>query len=155
MATLESDVFDIFMMLQTDYRLTSIYQNSGSAALNTYLESWLMLSIDDFDICTQSLAFTPTSGSVEGYFSEDLTQKHKNILAQLITKYWMQKEVQDILNMSNVIQDHDFKQYSQAQNLKAKMDYYNSKKEELSQLLQDYAYKNNSWSNWRSGIYWS
>ena len=59
------------------------------------------------------------------------------------------KTVQDILQIQNNIQDHDFKTYSQAQNLKEKRDYLNNKKEEVSQLLIDYAYKHNpQWANW-------
>lgn len=150
MATNSSEIYDLFLSRVDDYRLTSIYQNSGSIVLGTYLEPWLLDSINEFNVCTQSLTFVVTSGSVEGYFIETLTTEHKLILSQILVKYWLTKSVQNILQMNNNITDHDFKMYSQAQNLKAKQDYYNTKKEEIAQLLVDYSYKNNDWVNWKN-----
>lgn len=149
MATDATEVFDLFMTLVSDYRLDTIYQTSGSPGLNTYLEGWLLQSITEFSICTQSLVYDKTTQT----FSETLTQENINILSQIMVKYWLQKTVQDVLQMNNNINDHDFKQFSQAANLKEKRDYYNMKREEVSQILQDYGYKNNNWSNWRSGVY--
>ena len=34
--------------------------------------------------------------------------------------------------------------------IKAKQDYLSAKKEEISQLLVDYDYKNNDWASWRN-----
>ena len=150
-----SEVVDLFMTRVNDYRLNTVYQTSGSFIFTQYVEPWVLDSIGDFEVCTQSLAYTPTSGSVEGYFTEDLTTEHKSILSRLMLKYWMNKTVQDVLQMNNAITDHDYKTFSQAQNLKAKQDYYNSLKEELSQVLVDYAYKNNSWSEWRSQTFYT
>lgn len=150
MSTNSSEVYDLFLTRVNDYRLTSIFQNSGSATLGLYLEPWLLDSINEFDKCSQDLTFYPTSGSSEGYFKEDLTTEHKLILSQIIVKYWLAKNVQDILSMNLNLVDHDFKTFSQAQNLKAKQDYYNTKKEEVSQILNDYYYKNNDWLNWRN-----
>ena len=155
MGTYLSEIVDIFMTRVNDYRLNTVYQTSGSFIFTQYIEPWVLDSIIDFNICTQSLAYTPTSGSVEGYFAEDLTTEHKSILSRLMVKYWMQKTVQDILQMNNSITDHDYKTYSQAQNLKAKQDYLNSLKEEISQMLIDYSYKNNSWSDWRNQLFYS
>lgn len=150
MATNISEINDLFLMLTSDYRLNTIYQTSGSAALNTYLEAWLLYSINDFEsICNQDLVYDKSTQD----FSVNLTQENINMLAQIMVKYWMQKNVQDILQIENSIQDHDFKTYSQAQNLKAKQDYYNIKREEVSQLLIDYGYKYNQWSNWDSQMF--
>jgi len=152
MSTQMSDVLDLFMSRVNDYRLNAIFVSSASS-LNTYLEPWLLDSINDFDICTQDLTYTTTSGSVEGSFVVDLTMQHKLILSQIMVKYWLQKSVQDILQINNLIQDHDFKTFPAAQNLTAKKDYLNSVKEQISQILIDYGYKNNSWSQWRDQIF--
>jgi hypothetical protein len=151
MATNSSEIYDLFLSRCDDYRLTSIYQNSGSATLGLYLEPWLLDSVIEFSpICTQSLEFIVASGSVEGYFVETLTTEHKSILSQILVKYWLAKSIQNILQMNNNITDHDFRMYSQAQNLEAKKKYYIEKKEEISQLINDYSYKNNDWGNWRN-----
>lgn len=148
MGTLSSEINDLFMMQVTDYKLTNLY-NESESDFDTYLEAWLLLAIDDFDICTQDLSFIPSDNFTTGYFVETLTQKNKNILSQLMVKYWLMKEIQDVVQMNLYLQDHDFKTHSAAQNLRAKQDYLNSKKEELSQLLVDYGYKNNDWEDWK------
>jgi hypothetical protein len=67
-----------------------------------------------------------------------------------MSKYWLAKTVQDILQMNNSLQDRDFKTFSQAQNLQAKQKLYNLKREEISQRLSEYGYKNNVWQDWRN-----
>jgi hypothetical protein len=151
MATNSSEIYDLFLSRIDDYTLTSIFQNSGSMVLGSYLEPWMLDSISEFSpVCTQSLTFTVTSGSVEGYFTETLTTEHMLILSKIIVKYWMAKNVQQTLQFKNILDDHDFKLHSPAGNLKAKQDYLNNLKEEISQILIDYSYKNNDWANWRN-----
>jgi hypothetical protein len=151
MATNSSEIYDLFLSRVNDYRLVSIFQSSGSMVLGSYLEPWILDSISEFSpVCTQSLAFTTTSGSVEGFFTETLTTEHMLILSRILVKYWMNKSVNDVLQFSNSLQDSDFKTFSQAQNLKSKQDYLNNIKEEISQILIDYGYKNNDWLNWRN-----
>jgi hypothetical protein len=140
------DVTDLFMTLQQDYRLISLYTTSGSAALTDYLEAWLLFSIQEFTpVCNQSLTYT--SGSVQE-FTETLNTENQLILAQIMIKYWLKKTVQDTLQMNNSLQDHDYKSFSQAQNLKAKQDFYNVVVEQVGQTLNEYAYRNNNWVDW-------
>jgi hypothetical protein len=154
MTTLSSDINDLFMTRVTDYRLDTIYVASGSFVFNAYLESWLLGAIADFDdYCDQALTYTVSGSATEGYFTEDLTQKNKLILSKIMVKYWLQKTVNDILQMNLHVTDRDFKTFSASQNLKAKQDYLNSLKEELSQEIIDYTYKRNDWSNWKNGLY--
>ncbi len=155
MTTPSSEITDLFMTRIRDYRLDSIYSTSGSIVFNGTVEPWLLDSISYFeDFCDQSLTYTVTSGSsAEGYFAEDLTMKNKLILSKLMVKSWLQKTINDVLQMQNFVTDRDFKTFSAAQNLKAKMDYLNSLKEELSQDIMDYSYKRNNWSEWNNQIF--
>lgn len=150
MGTLSSEITDLFLTRISDYRLDNIFSASGSFVLNSYIEPWLMDAITEFDICDQDLSYTATSGSVEGSFVQTLSTKNRLVISKIMCKYWMQKNVNDILQMSNHITDHDYKTFSSAQNLKAKQDYLNSLKEELSQLLMDYAYNNVDWNKWKN-----
>jgi hypothetical protein len=151
MSTEATEIFDLFMLQQRDYRLTSLYSNSGSSVLNTYLEGFLLFAITKFvPLCTQDLAYDTTTQS----FSSTLTMEHKLILAQIMVLYWLEQEVHDISQMRMTIQDKDFKHYSEAQNLTAKKDLLNIKKEEISQLLSEYGYRNSiSWSDWALQIF--
>jgi hypothetical protein len=137
-----TDIFDRFMMLQADYRLIALYQSSVND-FNSYLEGWILFAIEEFDeICDQSLAYSGSS------FTESLTNESISILAQLMVKYWMMHEVQDVLQMNMFIKDRDFDIHSAAQNLREKQSMLTNKKEEISQLLVDYGYKYNDWTSW-------
>ena len=68
-----------------------------------------------------------------------------------MVKEWLSKEVKNILDMKAKIQDVDYKTYSEAQNITARQTMLTMFKEECSQLLIDYGYKNNVWSEWFSG----
>lgn len=148
MGTSLTDILDLFMLLQNDYRLLNLY-TSSSANFNTYLEGWMLYAINDFDgISTQSLDYTPTSGSITGSFTETLTNENKLMLSQLVVRYWMAKEVQDVLQMNINLTDHDFKHFAESQNLAEKQRMHNFKREEVAQLLVDYGYKHNDWTSW-------
>lgn len=152
MATSATEVFDLFLALINDWKLDSLYVTSGSAALGVYVEPWLLFSISEFeDICDQSLTYDSTSGSQ--MFTETLNQRNINVLAQIMVRYWMTKVTQDLLAMSNLIQDHDFSTFSAAQNLREKREYLNSVKETTSQMLNEYAFSRNSWSQWKNQIF--
>lgn len=145
MATGFTDIYDLFMMLNSDYRLLALYQNSVND-FNTYVEGWLIFAVDEFSSdCAEDLTYSTTTQT----FTATLSQEVKNILAELMVKYWLQKTVQDVLQMNNNIQDHDFKTYSQAQNLDSKRQYYNVKREEVSQKIMDYAYRHTDWTAWK------
>ena len=83
MTTDVSEVNDLFLTLIEDYRINLLYQTSGSSVLNTYLEGWLLYSINDFEnICTQSLAYDTNTQQ----FAEILTRENILILAQIMSK---------------------------------------------------------------------
>jgi len=144
MATTLEEICDIFTSIVQDFRLNALYQSSGSLVFLTYLEPWVLMAIDYFDMANQDLIYD----TITQTFSVDLNQQNKNILAQIMTMFWLQKEVQDIQQMRNFIQDKDFKTHSANQAYQAKQSAYNSKREEISQLLNNYGYRNNTWTNW-------
>lgn len=145
MATHISEINDLFMTLTSDHKLTAIFTTSGSAGLNTYLESWLLFSIRDFsDICDQSLVYSKTTQT----FSVDLSDKNMTVLAQIMTRYWLERTVNDLQQINNYIQDKDFKMHSAAQNLKEKKDLLILKVELIDRLLGSYSLKVNDWDSW-------
>jgi hypothetical protein len=143
------DINDLFLTLIDDYRLNKLFEQSVSN-FNTHLEGWLLFAIEDFSgICTQELVYDESTQE----FSVTLTRKHKLILAQIMVKYWLHKEVFNILQMNNLIQDRDFKAHSAAQNLREKQAALAGKEEEISQLLLDYEMSNNDWDNWKNQLF--
>lgn len=145
--TLE-DICDLFSSKVRDNRLVALYQSSGSAQYLDYLEPWVLNSIDDFEsICTQDIS---TYSTTTQSFSVELTRKNKNVLARIMTKYWLEKELQDIQQMKNYVQDKDFRTHSANQAYEAKQKAYAQKCEEISQLLVQYGYDEDvDWENWK------
>jgi hypothetical protein len=143
------DIYDLFLQLISDYRLTALYTDdvaNSTSNLDTLLESWLMLAIPDFEnVCTQDLEDRTDASET---FDIVLTTENKTILAQIMVKYWLTREVNDILQMRLKVQDKDFHTYSENANLKEKSAWLSKVKEEISQRLVDYGYKNADWQFW-------
>ncbi len=139
------EIFDFFMSTIQDYTLISLY-NSSVNDFNTFLSAWLIQAIPEFINCDQTLTY---SGDV---FDATLTQKNINILSLLMKKLWLEREIDDILQMQNVVQDKDFKTFSQSQNMTSKQARFNMLKEEVSQKLVDYGLNYSvNWSQWFAG----
>jgi hypothetical protein len=148
MGTKFNEIYDLFMTLQDDFRLITLF-NSSQVDYENYLEGWLIPSLPEFDTCDQSLAYSGTT------FTETLTQINKNILADLMKKRWLEKEIDDIKQMNNFITDKDFNTHSNSQNMEAKRKRYIEQKEEISQKLVDYGLKRIPMANWQAGIFWT
>lgn len=138
-----SEIYDLFMMTVTDYRLLDLFSTSETDFEN-YLQSFLEFAIVDFGVCNQSLEYDENTKE----FPVTLSRENKVILATLMMKFWLQKVVNDITQMNLHITDRDFKVASEAQNLREKSTHLNMVKEQCSQLLNDYAYKKVEWSDW-------
>lgn len=143
MATTLSEVYDLFMLTVTDYRLNHLF-DSSEEDFETYLQAWLEFAITEFHMCNQDLNFDNDTKT----FPDTLTRENKVILATLMMKYWLQKNVNDITQMNLHVTDRDFKVASEAMNLREKAIYLNHVKETCSQMLSDYAYKHNDWDSW-------
>lgn len=136
-----SEIFDNFMLQVSDYRLTNLF-NISQTDFNTYLSGWLIQVIPQFVPCDQLLTYTGTT------FDNTLTQKNINILVLLMKKVWLEKELENILQMNNFVQDRDFHTFSQANNMNAKRERLITLKEEISQTLVDYGLGVNNWADW-------
>lgn len=147
MATTFNEIYDNFMTSINDYRLVALY-NASVTDFQTYLSAWLIQSVPDFTNCDQSLAYSGTS------FTETLSQKNINILILLMKLKWFAKELENILQITNVVTDRDFKMYSQAQNMKEKRERLMSLQEEVSQKLVEYGLNTTDWASWYVGEFY-
>lgn len=150
MATPFTTIFDQFSMFAKDYRLVALY-NTSPSDYATYLSGWLIPAITDFKTCNQSLAYSSSS------FTATLTEENVKILALIMKKYWLKKEINDITQMNLHIQDRDFRTHSENANLKEKKDLYAQELEEVSQMLVDYGLSDNTlWTTWiNTGVFWT
>jgi hypothetical protein len=127
----------------TDYRLIDLFDTS-ELDFENYLQAFLEFAIVDFQVCNQDLNFDDNTKQ----FPVVLSRENKIVLATLMMKYWLQKNVNDITQMNLHITDRDFKIASEAKNLDSKVAHLNAVKEQCSQLLQDYAYSKVDWNAW-------
>lgn len=148
MATTFSDVYDQFMQFITDYKLNALYANSVTD-FETYLSGFLIPAITDFKNCNQSLAYA------NGVFTETLTTENIKILALLLKKYWLIKEIDDIKQMNLHVNDRDFKTYAESTNMQAKQSRLILEQEALSQTLVDYGLYNLPMEDWLNGVFYT
>ena len=143
------EIYDFFMSSIDDYRLINLF-NADATDFETYLSAWLISSIPDFINCDQSLAYSSSE------FTETLTQKNINILVLMMKKKWFEKLEEDILQMTNFVQDRDFRTFSQSQNMKEKRERLITLQEEVSQKLVDYGLNYSvDWASWFNGDYYT
>ena len=144
--TTYQDINDAFMLMQNDYRLISLYQDdvaNSTTNLDTLLYGWMISAIVDFqDLCNEDLS---DRNETTQEFNFVMSDENINFLAKTMIKYWLQKEVSDILQMRNKIQT-DFKTYSEAQSLATKKAYLIEVIERLDQDMTKYGYKYFDWT---------
>lgn len=137
-----SDIFELFLTSIQDYRINRLYQKSVDD-MEKYLMPFLIKAITRFDRCKKDLE---DRDDVNRVFHQDLSTDEKVILSDLMVAEWMTKEVNDIMNMKNFLQDTDFKTYSQANNLKEKRELLNEIEERVDKRITKYSYKHFDWS---------
>jgi hypothetical protein len=140
-------LFNAFMMTQEDWRLKLLWTNSVED-FEAYVMGFLTNAVAEFEPkCKQSLECDDTTKT----FTQTLTKETVSILAMLMHKYWLAKELNDVNQFRLTMDDHDFKRGSPSINLQAKMKLYDDAKEECSQRLTDYSYDHASFSDWSMG----
>ena len=148
MATLFTDIYELFLVEIIDWKIDRIYDTSVPT-FETYLQGFLVRAVPKFTNCEQSLVYSLVTDS----FTSDFTVVEKSILAILMTIEWMNKEVQNISQFNNLLSDQDMKFHSAAQNLREKSEYKDRLRETVSQDMVDYGISNISWSDWADGEY--
>ena len=143
MKTPFGDVYDLFMFTVSDYRLDTLF-NLDEESFEAYLFPWLQFSVNEFKDSKIDLTFDETTKE----FDNTLGYQEKSILAHLMMKYWLQRLVNDVLQVNLHVQDREFRVASEAMNLREKSTHLNHVKEQCSQMLNDYGYLNANWDDW-------
>jgi len=135
MATPYKDVFASFLGKISDPYLADMTDNDIDAQLLKYLNS----SIPKFRKCKQDLSLKDESG-----FTETLTGEEIEILANLMVVEWLRPHVNNLELLKQALTPKDFKLTSQANHLKELQTLRRDTQAEISRLLVDYSYNNNS-----------
>jgi hypothetical protein len=150
MGTTADQIFDIFTgYIQKDSELNTIYTTSGSSAVTIFTEPWLMSAIDAAErVSIEDLTYNESSGSSVGYFNATLSRRMKDILGKTMVKFWLQRQVNNALAFGRYFKDREFS-YS-APMLPSLRGYLIEVTETVDQMLGEYAWDKNPWSDWQN-----
>jgi len=75
-----------------------------------------------------------------GQFNQTLDYPTQSILAKLLTAHWAMKEKNFQLDIRRLLNDNDFKMGSEANSIRAKVNWYDEMREEAEKLMNQYAW---------------
>lgn len=134
MATPFTEIYDLSMIIINDYRLNHLYK-TDQESFYKYMEGLLIKSIPKFvSDCQTDLGYDIETSS----FNNDLSLIEKDILANFVAITWFESVIQDITQVNLHLQGKDKKNYSEAQNLKEKSEYFDRLREKVRQQICDY-----------------
>ena len=148
-----TSVYDLFMTQVQDYQLNSLY-NTGEQNLSTFLQSYLMEAISD----VSGFCDIPNLDSYADYenqtFTIDIGTYNVVLLARFMKRPWARRQIDYVTQMQGLLTDTDFKRFSEANNLNAKMNYFASLQEDLGYYQNQYTLAHVvDFTKWKSGVY--
>ena len=127
MGTPFSDVFEMFRVVCTDYKLDSI-KKIDEEAFYTILKSIMLTGLPQFD-CLKSLAYVSQEEIIDGetvtryYFVEVLDIDEIMIISKITAETWFRGKILDTRAFQPFMSQREFKKESVNENLKRKEDY--------------------------------
>ncbi len=127
MGTPFSDVFEMFRVVCTDYKLDSI-KKLDEEAFYTILKSIMLTGLPQFD-CLKSLAYVSQEEIIGGetvtryYFVEVLDTDEIMIISKITAETWFRGKILDTRAFQPFMSQREFKKESVNENLKRKEDY--------------------------------
>ena len=127
MGTPFSDVFEMFRVVCSDYKLDSI-KKIDEEAFYTILKSIMLTGLPQFD-CLKSLAYVSQEETIGGetvtryYFVEVLDTDEIMIISKITAETWFRGKILDTRAFQPFMSQREFKKESVNENLKRKEDY--------------------------------
>lgn len=127
MGTPFSDVFEMFRVVCSDYKLDSI-KKLDEEAFYTILKSIMLTGLPQFD-CLKSLAYVSQEEIIGGetvtryYFVEVLDTDEIMIISKITAETWFRGKILDTRAFQPFMSQREFKKESVNENLKRKEDY--------------------------------
>lgn len=134
MATLFTDVYDVFLRKISDYSFLTISQYDSQKIFNGYL----MSSIPRFG----KQCYKDLTNRTDTQFNIDLADDEKEILGTLMLVEWLNPVLNDTKLLRLILTDKDFRVYSPAQQIDRVMAVHKKWKDEASYLITKYTWEN-------------
>lgn len=143
------EIHNFSLIIIRDYVLDSLYDDSPTN-FNTLMDNFLLRSIPLFTNCQQDLTDYNTTTRT---FNIELSLQEQMILSDLEILTWLDSQILDIKQFSLLMNNTDFKTYSSAQNLTAKLNLQSVLREKVSQNMVAYGISNTPWTDWGNGVF--
>lgn len=144
------EIYRLFLnSISNDYRLKKMFEDDPEIA-EDILETWLMKSISAFTDCRFNLSALADFSNK--YFTENLWVDEKVILAEFMIYYWLEYNINNIVQMSLTIQDRDFRTHAEERNLSGKSEYADKIREKVYHLVSEYTKKLYPISSWGGNL---
>jgi hypothetical protein len=142
MATLYTEIYDVFLSKISDYSFINLTQIQLEEQLETYLKS----AITKFRTSKTNLQ---DRDEVNNQFNNTLHDDEREILATFMIVEHLKPEILSSKVYKQVMTDKEFKMYSQANHLREMLEMYNLFKKEAEKLMTDYSFKYLDWRNFK------
>ena len=146
MATPYDEIIDLALVSIRDYKLDKLYRIDENS-FREVLIGFLTRAIPNFDNCLSNLGEQDENG-----FISDLTIYEKDILADWTVIKWLDKEINDVRQITGMMQNkNEAHRYSEANLMKEKLNMRAAKYEEVDRKQTKYGLRNTDWKVWGSG----
>nr|WP_145401465.1 hypothetical protein [Paenibacillus xylanexedens] len=135
------NIYERFSIKIQDYMLDEMFRES-SDTYEDYIVGFLKAAVAKFTYCRKNLADRDEDIKC---FNVTLSELEEEILAEMMKVEWMDKEVNNVLEMRLALNNSDFKRYAESNNLKAKMDLRDNIQERVNNLIVQYSYSSYDW----------
>lgn len=146
MPTPYDDIIDLALVSIRDYKLDKLYDISLES-FRTVMLGYLTRAIPNFDNCLNDLSLQDENG-----FLSELTMYEKDILADWTVIKWLDKEINDVRQITGMMQNkNEAHRYSEANLMKEKINMREVKREEVDRKQTQYGLRNTDWKVWGNG----
>ena len=144
------DILDLALVSIEDYRLNKLSTNSPDE-FKLILEGFMIRGLSNFENCIKDLSDRDDEAHRFNVVLDDL---EKSIIADWTAIMWLDKEINDTRQITSMLQNrNEAHRYSEANNLKAKVDHRVQMVEDVKHKQTTYSLKHTDWKGWASGNY--
>lgn len=131
--------------------LYSDYVDNALIDLKNVIEGFMIRGIPHFVNCKKDLSNRDDNARV---FNVALTDLEKSIIADWTVLSWLDKEINDVRQITGMIQNKvEANRYSEANLLREKMNHKIQLQEDVNKKQTEYDFLNVPWSDWARGNY--
>lgn len=150
MNTTYDEIIDLALISIEDFHLNHLSKSSPTK-FKIVLEGFFIRGLPNFDNCVKDLSDRNDEART---FNFALTDMEKSILADYTVLAWLDKQINDVRQITGMLQNkQEAHRYSEANLLNAKRERRIQVAEDVAQKKTRYGLNNAPWKDWYNGKY--